>query len=447
MERSDLRELVESPQERLDVEYKRWLDLTDKSVKAKVARHLCALANYGGGYLVFGIDDDMTPSGARPAGPYDQDTLSGIVRRYLTPPFQVTVHEVSSSSGVVHPVVWVPPHGEVPVCSKRTGPDDSRKDVGISAYTHYTRTVGPASEPVATPEMWRPIIRRCVQHDRQALLAALDGVLRSPGPVVDTEARLRRWHDAARKSFLTAAEDDPDGGVLQRAHYQLSYRIAGAAEQLDMAGFVDELRRMGHEVRQLVDSGWSTFVLLDVPALRPHSTSDEAAAVEEFLECRMVGTSRETFIPTFWRVAPEGMATVVRAYYFEDFVERPPTHRLAPGTWFWPFGMAQDIAELIRHARAFAERMDNAESVSFIGEWHGLRGRRPDQPGVPLLRSEGDVAKDDTCVVTKTVGVTDLINGWQTLTADLLSRVLRVFNPRSSVSRQQIGDWADQFRR
>ena len=449
MEQSDLRALVESPEERLEVEYKRWVDLTDKFVRAKVARHLCALANHGGGYLVFGIDNDMTPSGARPSTPYDQDTLSAIVERYLTPPFQVSVHDVvSSSSGIEHPVVWVPPHADVPVCCKRNGPEDSKRRVGISAGTHYTRTVGPASKPVTSPEMWAPIIRRCVRHDRQALLALFANLLRSTAPTADTAARLRRWHEAAHTSFLAAAKDDAMGGLLQSAHYQLSYRIVtGKEERLDMASFVDEVRRMGHEVRQLVDSGWPTFVLLDVPELRPRSTSDEAAGVEEFLECRLAGASRSNSIPTFWRLAPEGMATAVRPYYFEDLVERPPHERLAACTWFWPPGMAQDIAELIRHARAFAERMDSPESVSFLVEWHGLRGRRPDQPGVPLIRSEGDVAKDDRCDVMKTVGVTDLINDWQTLAADLLSRVMRVFNPASSVSRQQVEAWARDFRR
>ena len=62
---------------------------------------------------MFGIDDDMTPAGPRPAaaGPYDQDTLSGIVKRYLTPAFQVAVHEVTSvGTKTSHPVVWVPSH-------------------------------------------------------------------------------------------------------------------------------------------------------------------------------------------------------------------------------------------------------------------------------------------------------------------------------------------------
>ena len=48
---SELQALVNQPFESLDVELKDWLDLTISINRAKVARHLCALANHGGGYL------------------------------------------------------------------------------------------------------------------------------------------------------------------------------------------------------------------------------------------------------------------------------------------------------------------------------------------------------------------------------------------------------------
>ena len=45
---------------------------------------------------------------------------------------------------------------------------------------------------------------------------------------------------------------------------------------------------------------------------------------------------------------------------------------LGPGTWFWPFAMAREIAEVIRHARSLAQRFEAPETVSFRAEWHGL---------------------------------------------------------------------------
>ena len=46
MDTPELQELVDAPRERLDVEYKAWLDLTDRETSAKLAKHLCALANF-----------------------------------------------------------------------------------------------------------------------------------------------------------------------------------------------------------------------------------------------------------------------------------------------------------------------------------------------------------------------------------------------------------------
>ena len=91
--------------------------------------------------MVFGIADDMTPAGPQPpeAGPYDQDRLSGIVRRYLIPAFQVAVYRVAASgTGTTHPVLWVPSHEAVPVCSRRSGPKTEGEAVGIEEATHYT---------------------------------------------------------------------------------------------------------------------------------------------------------------------------------------------------------------------------------------------------------------------------------------------------------------------
>ena len=448
MDTRELRELIETPQERLDVEYKAWVDLRDGSARAKVARHFCALANHGGGHLVFGINDDMTPSGPRPdsIAPYDQDTLTGIVKRYLDPAFQVRVHEIPASSGIAHPIVWVPPHGAVPICCKRSGPDEATGKRAIVQGTHYARAPGPASEPVTTPELWAPIIHRCVLHERQALLAAINAALRPATPAVGLDTTLLQWHEAARTAFLEAAAQDPDASTIKRAHFQLSYRIGTArGEDLEMPGFVDELRQIGHEVRQLVDTGWPMFVLLDVPALR--SVTDEASGVDENLECRLLGADREPGgIPELWRASPKGLATLVRAYYIEDFSAWGDRRRLAPGTWLWPEGVARDLAELIRHALAFSQRFETAETVSFRAEWWGLKGRRLDAPEVPLFRSRHDLAVDDSCVATTTVPVPKLGDGWRSITASLVSRVVRLFNAGTSVSPEQLHSWSKNFR-
>jgi hypothetical protein len=49
---SELHDLIEQPAEREWLELKSWVDLTDPTTRANTARHLAAISNYGGGYLV-----------------------------------------------------------------------------------------------------------------------------------------------------------------------------------------------------------------------------------------------------------------------------------------------------------------------------------------------------------------------------------------------------------
>ena len=118
MNHPELHELVDVPRERLEVEYMAWLNLDDREVQAGLARHLCAIANHVGGFVVFGIAQrhEAGRAAAPPeACPYDQDRLSGIIRRYLIPAFQVAVYwAAASATSTTHPVAWVPSREAVP---------------------------------------------------------------------------------------------------------------------------------------------------------------------------------------------------------------------------------------------------------------------------------------------------------------------------------------------
>ena len=55
-DRPNLQDLVENPPVNLDVELKDWMDIpNDVVARANVGRHIAALANHGGGYLLFGF--------------------------------------------------------------------------------------------------------------------------------------------------------------------------------------------------------------------------------------------------------------------------------------------------------------------------------------------------------------------------------------------------------
>src|SRR5689334_2441258 len=87
----DLAALVTAKSEALEVEYKSWMDTSVTEAAAKLARHLAAISNHGGGYLIFGVNDKTKePEGATALDPqlFGEDALSAIVKRYLDPRFQ-----------------------------------------------------------------------------------------------------------------------------------------------------------------------------------------------------------------------------------------------------------------------------------------------------------------------------------------------------------------------
>ena len=97
----DLVDLVDYPRETLDIELKEWIDLGEKAAQAKLAKHIAALANQGGGYLDFGFCDDesIAPSCPEDISSFNRDTFGKIVSRYLAPAFQSDVVQVQSSEG------------------------------------------------------------------------------------------------------------------------------------------------------------------------------------------------------------------------------------------------------------------------------------------------------------------------------------------------------------
>ena len=132
----DLADLLAGANENLGIEFKAWMDTRKHDARAKLARHIAALANHGGGYLIFGVDDKTRePLGATDLDLtlFGQDAISSIVKKYLEPRIQVLVEHIEHE-GVTYPVVVVPSHGARPVVAIADGPRDGR-DRPIGVFT------------------------------------------------------------------------------------------------------------------------------------------------------------------------------------------------------------------------------------------------------------------------------------------------------------------------
>src|ERR1019366_7882760 len=163
MAATDLSDLVDAPRETLEIEIKSWLDFNDGVVRAKLARHAAALANHGGGYIVFGFKDDLSVDPARPASLaiYNRDTFTGIFKKYLSPLFQCEVVLVEDKSGQAFPVVRIPSHGRTPIVAKADGPNDnSGRPQGIQAGFCYIRKPGPESARAVSDECFLEALGR-----------------------------------------------------------------------------------------------------------------------------------------------------------------------------------------------------------------------------------------------------------------------------------------------
>lgn len=200
--------LVDYPREDLSTEIKRWLDLKDKLERANVARELIALANQGGGHLLFGFTETSSGWSADPNCPadlscYSADELNNILKAHAEPIFECHAHHVESTAGTTHVVVRVPGGHLVPIRA-RGGPSGSK----LTDHCYYVRRPGPESAPPETGHEWGELLTRCVDnnHERQVesfrrilrviaatpdLAEAVSEVLNKPGP-------LAQWSDASR---------------------------------------------------------------------------------------------------------------------------------------------------------------------------------------------------------------------------------------------------------
>ena len=259
------------------------------------------------------------------------------------------------------------------------------------------------------------------------------------------------WHDAARTAFLKAAAHDRDSSVIENAHFQLSYLVSTSdGETLPMEQLIAEMSPIEHEVKERIYTGWPMFAYIHSPPMETQSVQDPQSGCDELLETKTLGRERgrNVTIPELWRIAPEGMATLVRAYYPEDVGEIETGKRLKRRQWFWAQGKARDMAELIWHALSFSSRLKNPETISIRAMWRGLKDRKLDTPSASdheLLGPYAATAKTDICHVEEVVAVDQLDAEWMSVTASMVSILLRKFHVHCSISAGHVENWSEKW--
>jgi len=451
----EIQDLVDNPREVEHIELKDWIDLTDDVNRAKIARHLAALCNHGGGYMLFGFRDDHSPSAPRPAdlSLFTHDTISGIVDRYLAPAFQCEVFQATrTGSSARYPVVRVPAHGSVPVCAKSNGPHDSKGNPqGIRRGTYYMRVPGPKSTAIQTPDQWRQVIHRCVVNERESLLASISKIIRAPDPAKSQGESFEHWHRRVHTHYLGLLESSaPDFPVsVKDNHYQLSYRVIRPAGAPTVEGdsLLEAIRQAGERVRNVVWTGWSMFHPFTGDEIKPSFVTDLNDGQEiDAIETVLLGQNfiAET-VPDYWRITADAHATIIRPYR-EDRVPVPHLTKegLRTGMWLSPRVLAREAYELLTHAKELAKFFASAETVEFRCSWYGLKDRRiaDFDPSVDWY--------DRTCRInerttTARASVEALAGDPDSTVLGLVTPVARLFDGLE-ITRAQLQQWRPTFR-
>lgn len=383
----DLSDLLARTNESLDVEFKAWMDPKDNETRTKLARHLAALANHGGGYLVFGVDDKArTPLGATELdlALFGQDAIAGIVRKYLDPRVQVLVEYVVHE-GVTYPVIVVPSHGARPVIAIADGPQDNRnRPVGVLQGTIYIRAPGPESAPIRGADDWNALLDRCLTHRSDLLGNVLRQSLARQSKPDERAANLLRAavddtaQDFTAQTRLLADKADPeyrDGIVNAGANYSaLGYALIGSdGDLVEISNPRAVNERVSIEMHRYANYGWSSFLPLNVPERAPQVRSSTLAGQEiTYLEgMRVENTGLISSGFDYWRLYECGIGVSVES--FRDDWRRPGAEAIPPHlTASWILIV---IHSLLAHARLVGQEIPGVTQVVVRMDWRGLKGR------------------------------------------------------------------------
>ncbi len=431
-----LADLVERRTEAPAIEYKNFMPLTENVERAKIARHICALANSGGGWLVFGFEDDGSPSDPHPENlsTYSQDAINGISERYLDPQPHCETHWVPSNSGRTYPVVRVPSHGTIPVCAKVDGPHANGNPQGIRKGFHYIRAPGPKSIPIDSPETWRELIRRCVLAERGALLASISQLFDGPQTASESASSL---DTLLERSLLSWDSIDQLGWPIDLSGHRIAFGFrlidssGGPVGALPLNVLEQAIRSASLASGALIgestgnfDPGWNSETRAKVTVI---DGLDGYAG-------RRLSPEGSYNLPMEWVIREDAVGVEVTGIpednpWVQEAVEgRGRTRRWPPGERLAPTFQVDTVAQAVTFVGRLAESYHDAAACDLMVDYRGLEGREIDEPKPGVYFSLRRTSATDERRVKIRVGVAALSAELAGVTASLVGPIFRLFD-------------------
>ena len=176
-----------------------WNALT-RAGRGKIIRHLIALANTKGGYLVIGVGEDAAGKPALHTGVSDEECASfdpsavgTFVNRCVEPPIEFTI-ERPLIDGRHFVVFIVKPFKQLPhVCCNSV-------DTELSMGVFYIRTPEASSRPASRAVEMQQLIQRAMRNQREQLARVLRGILYETGNTLQNSDSAALFNDAITSS-------------------------------------------------------------------------------------------------------------------------------------------------------------------------------------------------------------------------------------------------------
>lgn len=252
-------------EERDDVDYKLKIG-SEKAARISLTKDIAAMANIGGGILIFGVAPDSELHGIEAHGlrKYDSAAIHDLCRSLLSPVPEIRMHVVVHN-GLHFPFVTIGGIGSSPVLVAKGIQDESGKKFLIAEGDLYIRE-NTQTRKASTEAQVRKVIDAAIStglRDRLGLLAPIFAAAPTiaPTPIAQSDGRNRAYAklgidgNTAVREFLLVPESSvkSDIGLLKTA-FGVNVELSGIGYPHQEFGTRDDV------VGRLADGFFSSWL-------------------------------------------------------------------------------------------------------------------------------------------------------------------------------------------
>lgn len=191
--------LLTSPGERQDVDYKSSVPFDpDSKFGLKLVKHIMAMANTGGGWIVIGHEDGTLQPDPnhldKVTATYDTTTLTAAVKKVVErgQAVRLIVHkELNPRKGLIYPIIRVEESERTPLICRSTKPASNPI---LQQGKVYVRRPGAETTEIQTPEDWDELNER---YGKQRVNSS------NSTSSEDPKAALEHWMDECKAASST----------------------------------------------------------------------------------------------------------------------------------------------------------------------------------------------------------------------------------------------------